>query len=48
MEWMESVYKKILEDRGDDLKPYVAEGYSYEEIFKLLYPDETIGSDVLM
>ena len=48
MQWTESVYQEILRDRGDDIRPYLESGYTYEEIFKLLYPEETIGSDVMM
>lgn len=45
---LESIYQQILKDRGDDIKPYIESGYTFEEIFKLLYPDETLGTDVLM
>lgn len=48
MQWTESVYQEILRDRGDDIRPYLESGYTYEEIFKLLYPEETVGSDVMM
>lgn len=48
MQWIESVYQEILRDRGDDIRPYLESGYTYEEIFKLLYPEETVGSDVIM
>ena len=48
MQWTESVYQEILRDRGDDIRPYIESGYTYEEIFKLLYPEETVGSDVMM
>lgn len=47
MEWTETVYKEILRDRGDDVKSYLESGYTYEEIFKLLYPEETLGSDAM-
>ena len=48
MQWTESIYQEILRDRGDDIRPYLESGYTYEEIFKLLYPEETVGSDVMM
>lgn len=44
----EQIYERILKDRGDSIQQYIESGYTYEEIFKLLYPDETIGTDVMI